>query len=130
MQRNRSKEEPSGVDSNNNQTSPPPKDPDDPYEPGISPVELGNRCWRRYLKRDDSPITDLFLGQLRSTLRCEDCSNESVTFEPFWFLSIPIPSLKTRTADSDNKNITLQDCLDLFVKGNTKANKHVSVTHV
>ena len=40
-------------------------DPDDPEEPGICAAEAGRRCWRRYLSRDDSLVTDLFLGQFR-----------------------------------------------------------------
>ena len=35
--------------------------------------------------------TDLFVGQLKSTLTCQKCRNASVTFDPFWDLSLPIP---------------------------------------
>ena len=38
---------------------------DDPEEEGISAAECGRRCWRQYLRRDDSLVTDLFLGQFR-----------------------------------------------------------------
>ena len=38
---------------------------DDPEEEGISAVECGRRCWKQYLRRDDSLVTDLFLGQFR-----------------------------------------------------------------
>ena len=38
---------------------------DDPEEEGISAAECGRRCWRQYLGRDDSLVTDLFLGQFR-----------------------------------------------------------------
>jgi ubiquitin C-terminal hydrolase len=41
------------------------RDPDDPEEKGISAAECGRRCWKQYLGRDDSLVTDLFLGQLR-----------------------------------------------------------------
>ena len=44
-------------------------DPDDPEESGISAAECGRRCWRQYLRRDDSLVTDLFLGQFRLGLR-------------------------------------------------------------
>ncbi|CAB4070028.1 USP2 [Lepeophtheirus salmonis] len=40
---------------------------------------------------DNSFVTDLFMGQFRSTLKCLKCNNESVTFEPFWVVSLPIP---------------------------------------
>ena len=38
---------------------------DDPEEEGISAAECGRRCWKQYLGRDDSLVTDLFLGQFR-----------------------------------------------------------------
>ena len=110
------------------------QDPDDPEEEGISPEECGRRCWRLYLRRDDSLVTDLFLGQFRSTLKCDDCGHESVTFEPFWAVSVPIPPgggkssgsgsyARSRFRSGSDANgdeptgIKLKDCLDLFVKG-------------
>jgi hypothetical protein len=42
---------------------------DDVDAPGISAEEKGRRAWKQYLKRDNSFITDLFLGQFRSTLK-------------------------------------------------------------
>ena len=34
---------------------------------------------------------DLFQGQLKSTLNCPSCNNISITFDPFMYLSLPIP---------------------------------------
>nr|CAD7406141.1 unnamed protein product [Timema poppensis] len=64
--------------------------------------------WKRYLRMDDSKIVDLFVGQLKSTLRCSSCGHCSITFDPFWDLSLPIPS---RTGQ-----LRLQQCLDHFTK--------------
>ena len=36
-------------------------------------------------------LTDLFVGQLKSMLKCCDCEHTSITFDPFWDLSLPIP---------------------------------------
>merc|ERR1712241_1517330 len=47
-------------------------------EPGISPEEKSQRSWKFYLGKDSSIITDLFLGQFRSTLKCTECEHESV----------------------------------------------------
>ena len=33
----------------------------------------------------------LSISPRRSTLKCDDCGHESVTFEPFWAISVPIP---------------------------------------
>jgi ubiquitin carboxyl-terminal hydrolase 2/21 len=68
--------------------------------------------WKRYLRRDDSKIVDLFVGQLKSTLQCTVCGHCSVTFDPFWDLSLPIPT----SANKSTSNLRLQHCLDLFAK--------------
>jgi ubiquitin carboxyl-terminal hydrolase 2/21 len=68
-------------------------------------------AWKRYIRRDDSHLVDLFVGQLKSTLRCTHCNHESVTFEPFWDLSLGIPA---RTGD-----VSLNECFDAFTKEET-----------
>ncbi|XP_013176656.1 PREDICTED: ubiquitin carboxyl-terminal hydrolase 2-like [Papilio xuthus] len=65
-------------------------------------------AWSRYLRMEDSRVGDIFVGQLKSTLRCTHCNHDSVTFDPFWDLSLPIPS---RTG-----NLKLQQCLQHFVR--------------
>ncbi|XP_063545593.1 uncharacterized protein LOC134753599 [Cydia strobilella] len=65
-------------------------------------------AWQRYLRMEDSRVGDIFVGQLKSTLRCTHCKADSVTFDPFWDLSLPIPS---RTG-----NLKLQQCLQHFTK--------------
>ena len=48
-------------------------------------------AWRGYLMRNRSIIVDLFQGQLRSRLQCSQCGHRSVTFDPFMYLTVPIP---------------------------------------
>lgn len=74
-----------------------------------SDSEKAAESWKRYVRRDDSKIVDLFVGQLKSTLQCTVCGHCSVTFDPFWDLSLPIPP-------SSKSNVKLQHCLDLFGK--------------
>lgn len=38
---------------------------------------------------------EFFVGQLKSTLTCTECRYRSLTFDPFWDLSLPIPSVST-----------------------------------
>ena len=38
-------------------------------------------------------FADLFVGQLKSVLQCQTCGYRSVTFDPFWDLSLPIPKV-------------------------------------
>ena len=78
----------------------------------LSDADKAVESWRRYLRRDDSKIVDLFVGQLKSTLQCVQCGHCSVTFDPFWDLSLPIPS----SSSSSGKGVRLQHCLDLFAK--------------
>jgi ubiquitin carboxyl-terminal hydrolase 15 len=56
-------------------------------------------AWQDYKKRNDSIIVDLLHGQLKSTLTCNVCSKISVKFDPFCYLSLPIPA-KERQVNS------------------------------
>jgi ubiquitin carboxyl-terminal hydrolase 2 len=76
-----------------------------------SDAQKATESWKRYLRRDDSKIVDLFVGQLKSTLQCTVCGHCSVTFDPFWDLSLPIPP-SARSVSS----VKVQHCLDLFAK--------------
>ena len=51
----------------------------------------------KYLLRNQSVIVREFQGQLKSTLVCPNCSGVSKIFDPFMFLSLPLPIKKTRT---------------------------------
>jgi ubiquitin carboxyl-terminal hydrolase 4/11/15 len=53
-------------------------------------------AWQDHLKRNQSIIVDLFQGQLRSTVVCPTCNYVSVTFDPFMYLSLPLPTVGWR----------------------------------
>lgn len=42
--------------------------------------------WDWYSRVENSMIKNLFVGLLRSTLKCTYCNGASVTFDPFWDL--------------------------------------------
>ena len=42
-------------------------------------------------------LDDNVQGQYKSTLVCPTCSKISITFDPFMYLSLPLPSTVTRT---------------------------------
>jgi hypothetical protein len=46
--------------------------------------------------RNDSIIVDWFQGQLKSKLVCPKCNRIANTFDPFMYLSLPIPVKMTR----------------------------------
>ncbi|XP_015946297.1 ubiquitin carboxyl-terminal hydrolase 8 [Arachis duranensis] len=59
--------------------------------------EVAEEYWRNHLARNDSIVVDLCQGQFRSTLVCPVCKKVSITFDPFMYLSLPLPSTTTRT---------------------------------
>lgn len=48
-------------------------------------------AWDQHTARNNSIMTDLFYGQLKSKVRCETCGKESVRFDAFNMLSLPLP---------------------------------------
>lgn len=56
---------------------------------------VAKESWERHLLRNQSVIVDQFQGQLKSKVVCPDCKKESVTFDPFMFLSVPLPQSGT-----------------------------------
>ncbi|XP_061362460.1 ubiquitin carboxyl-terminal hydrolase 8-like isoform X2 [Gastrolobium bilobum] len=59
--------------------------------------EVAEEYWRNHLARNDSIVVDLCQGQFRSTLVCPVCRKVSFTFDPFMYLSLPLPSTTIRT---------------------------------
>ena len=53
--------------------------------------EVAKEAWENYKKRNDSIIVDTFHSQLKSTLVCPDCALVSITFDPFCYLTLPLP---------------------------------------
>ncbi|XP_059668642.1 ubiquitin carboxyl-terminal hydrolase 8-like [Cornus florida] len=58
--------------------------------------EVADEHWQNHLARNDSIIVDVCQGQYRSTLVCPACKKKSVTFDPFMYLSLPLPSTTMR----------------------------------
>ncbi|EJU03817.1 UCH-domain-containing protein [Dacryopinax primogenitus] len=54
-------------------------------------IAFAKECWDGYLKRNDSVIVDLFQGQYKSTLVCPECAKVSITFDPYMYLTLPLP---------------------------------------
>lgn len=52
-----------------------------------------SEAWSRYREIvDDSPLVDMLVGQLCSTIRCSICEHESHCWDPFWDLSLALSS--------------------------------------
>ncbi|KAF9976634.1 CSN-associated deubiquitinating enzyme Ubp12 [Actinomortierella ambigua] len=65
-----------------------------PDSDGRPDEEVAKICWDLHKARNDSIIVDLFQGQYKSTLVCPACNKVSVTFDPFMYLSLPLPISK------------------------------------
>eukprot|EP00800_Vazella_pourtalesii_P019812 TRINITY_DN687_c0_g1_i4.p1 TRINITY_DN687_c0_g1~~TRINITY_DN687_c0_g1_i4.p1 ORF type:complete len:1290 (+),score=322.70 TRINITY_DN687_c0_g1_i4:294-4163(+) len=66
-----------------------------PDSGGRPDFEVSQEHWDYHLKRNRSIVVQLFQGQLKSIVRCKECGYTSVKFDPFTFLTLPLP------ADSD-----------------------------
>ncbi|XP_039629891.1 ubiquitin carboxyl-terminal hydrolase 11 [Polypterus senegalus] len=61
--------------------------------------EVAEEAWRNHRRRNDSVIVDTFHGLFKSTLVCPECGKVSVTFDPFCYLSVPLPVSKERVME-------------------------------
>nr|CAB3267548.1 ubiquitin carboxyl-terminal hydrolase 2 [Phallusia mammillata] len=80
----------------------------------FNPKEKARKTWQWYATRDRSFVYDLFVGQLESSLKCLECGHVSLTFDPFWDLSLP---LSKHSYSSESTAVT--DCLNTFTKKET-----------
>ena len=90
--------------------------------------EMANTAWQQYLDFNDSIVTDIFAGQLQSTIECLTCANKSYCYDPFLDLSIPIKvDQHTNGSKGILKNFrfgssgvsgkcSLEECIDMFVQ--------------
>nr|XP_061815786.1 ubiquitin carboxyl-terminal hydrolase 15-like isoform X2 [Nerophis lumbriciformis] len=60
---------------------------------------VAEEAWESHIKRNDSIIVDIFHGLFKSTLVCPVCAKVSVTFDPFCYLTLPLPMKKERTLE-------------------------------
>ena len=61
-------------------------------------------AWEAHKKRNESIIVDLFQAQLKSTLICPICTHVSITFDPFMYLSLPLPNKTLKEITIYEKN--------------------------
>eukprot|EP00752_Nemacystus_decipiens_P009220 g8235.t1 len=93
-----------GPDQQKRSSPPPP-----PVVPPMSDEEVSrltaeqqaDRAWALHLARNDSEITSMFCGQLQSRISCLGCGNVSFCFDPFFDLSVPLPSDGSRGRAGD-----------------------------
>lgn len=73
----------------------------------IKDEEKARLWWDNYEALNRSCVKNIFVGQIRSRVKCSQCSNISVVFDPFWNLSVPIPN---------EQSCSLAQCLGAFIE--------------
>ena len=64
--------------------------------------------WKNFFKNNYSSIVDIFYGQFVSKIMSiEDNTDSSNSYEPFCYLTLPIPN---------KNNVNIYDCLKFFCK--------------
>ena len=66
-------------------------------------IEAANRFWNLHIKRNDSIVTDLFHGLLKSTISCPRCHFKNITYDPFNTLTLTIPNINEISQFQNNK---------------------------
>eukprot|EP00051_Salpingoeca_urceolata_P016784 m.225035 g.225035 ORF g.225035 m.225035 type:complete len:672 (+) comp18780_c3_seq5:116-2131(+) len=80
---------------------------EDPPSEGVPDHILADQAWATHKSLNDSVVVDFFQGQYKSTISCRTCGYQSMTFEPFTFLSLPLPKTASR--------VTLTKCIREFL---------------
>ena len=58
---------------------------------GRPDIVVSQEAEQNHSARNKSIVVDLFTGQLKSKVTCNVCGHESVKFDPFQYLSLPLP---------------------------------------
>ena len=88
-----------------------------------SDKEASNRWWKLYKLREDSIIVDLFHGQFKSKIYCPECGKISINFDPFMFISLPIPTGRYNVNVRYVNNQNNFDFFNLILTENSTSNE-------
>eukprot|EP00546_Thalassionema_frauenfeldii_P005026 CAMPEP_0178910418 /NCGR_PEP_ID=MMETSP0786-20121207/9088_1 /TAXON_ID=186022 /ORGANISM="Thalassionema frauenfeldii, Strain CCMP 1798" /LENGTH=943 /DNA_ID=CAMNT_0020582671 /DNA_START=199 /DNA_END=3026 /DNA_ORIENTATION=- len=78
---------------------------------GMPDEKIAIESWRRHLLRHDSIIVDHFQGMHRSHVTCPICGRESIKFDVYSSISVPVPTSKSQAP------VYLNECLEKFTEG-------------
>jgi ubiquitin carboxyl-terminal hydrolase 8 len=77
---------------------------------GMEDQKAAIESWRKHLLRHDSIIVDHCQAMHRSHLTCPQCGRESIKFDVYSSISLPLPTEKHQTT------IKLEDCIEKFME--------------
>ncbi|GFR46721.1 hypothetical protein Agub_g8344, partial [Astrephomene gubernaculifera] len=69
-------------------------------QPGRPDEEVAAEAWANYRARNNSLVVDHFQGLFKSTVDCPQCGFNSVKFDPFMYLSLPLPESRRRVVEA------------------------------
>lgn len=72
---------------------------EDPDIGNLTHDEFAAISWEFYLKRNNSIIVDLFQAQLKNRTECQICKHESIKFDPYMYLQLPVPEKQIQIVD-------------------------------
>lgn len=72
-------------------------------------LSAADKAWMEFVKSKESYILNLFYGQIKSTVKCKVCTQESATYESFSNLSLELPKASNKC--------DIQQCLNLYFFG-------------
>ena len=78
---------------------------------GMPDSQVATESWSRHLLRHDSIIVDHCQGMHRSHLTCPVCGRESIKFDVYSSISVPVVPKK------GHSRISLKECLEKFTEG-------------
>jgi ubiquitin carboxyl-terminal hydrolase 8 len=78
---------------------------------GMEDSKAAIETWKKHLLRHDSIIVDRCQGMHRSHLTCTKCGRESIKFDAFCTISLPL------IADKGDQGMNIQDCIEKFLEG-------------
>jgi len=58
-----------------------------------------DRYWEKYLAKNNTVVAHSFQGQFKNKVICGECGHASVSFEPFMYLSVPLPRALDRQVE-------------------------------
>ncbi|KAJ2450999.1 ubiquitin-specific protease doa4 [Coemansia sp. RSA 2336] len=86
--------------------------------------------WNKFIRRNDSVVTNIFQGQIQSRLTCMACHHTSTTYHTFTELSLPIPVSDSTFSElgdangppmpnrqpSSNMPVNIYQCLEAYAE--------------
>lgn len=72
-------------------------------------LPASEKAWLEFTGNKQSVIQILFHGQIRSTVKCVECGQESATYEGFSNLSLELPQ--------SSKSCHLEECMNMYFHG-------------